>query len=336
MLKKTIPMYYIVVALVLGALIPSCFLFKNADSKRSQEGSVKAQQCSEYNIARLTGYKHIKPLVSAETACESRKYAALKQHLETTIKEYKKQGILTTASVYVRDFRQGEWTLVGEGEQFAPGSLLKVPIMMAYLRMAELNPSILDKKMRLASPIANLPSQVFKGKSIEIGKEYSVRELLNYMIIESDNSATVLLTSSMEFEVFKKMFVDLGLQEPKPVDNDFKITAKEYSMFIKALYNASYLNIQNSEYAVALLSQSEFKEGIVKNLPSSLLVAHKFGEAGNANEHQLHESGIIYLDGRNYMITVMTKGKELNSLSNILGGISRLIYDDMRNLEKNL
>jgi beta-lactamase class A len=336
MLKKTIPMYYIAVALVLGALIPSYLLLKKSNSSRTEENKSAAQQCSEYNIARLTGYKHIKPLVSAETACESRKYAGVKQDLERAIKEYKKQGLLTSASVYVRDFKKGEWTLVGEGEQFAPGSLIKVPILMAYLRMAEVTPSILDKKMRLASPIANLPSQVFKGKSIEIGKEYSVKELLHYMIADSDNSATVLLTSSMEFEVFRKMFVDLGLQEPKPVDNDFKITAKEYSMFMKALYNASYLNIQNSEYALSMLSQSEFKEGILKNLPSSLSVAHKFGEAGNVNEHQLHESGIIYLDGNNYMITVMTKGKELKSLSDVLGGISRLVYDDMRNLGKTL
>ncbi len=329
-------MYYIFVALALGALIPSFLLFKKTSFQTNQENKTASLQCSEYNIARLTGYKHIRPLVSAETACESRKYATLKQHIESAVKEYKKQRVLTSASVYIRDFKQGEWTLIGEGEQFAPGSLIKVPILMAYLRMAELNPALLNKKMRLASPITNLPSQVFKGKSIEIGKEYSVKELLHYMIVESDNSATVLLTSVMDFEVFKKMFLDLGLPEPKPVDNDFKITAKEYSMFIKALYNASYLTFQDSEYAVTLLSQSEFKEGIVKNLPSSLQVAHKFGEAGNLNEHQLHESGIVYLDGHNYMITVMTKGKELKPLSDVLGGLSRLVYDEMRSLGKSL
>ncbi len=329
-------MYYVIVALVLGAFIPSYLLFKNSKPQNAEENKSKSLLCSEYNIARLTGYKHIKPLVSAETACESSKYAALKQHLEAAIKDYKKQGILSTASVYVRDFKQGEWTLIGEGEQFAPGSLIKVPIMMAYLRMAELNPSLLKKKMRLSSPIASLPSQAFEGKSIEVGKEYTVQELLHYMIAYSDNNATVLLTNSIDFEVFKKMFTDLGLQEPKPVDNDFKITAKEYSMFIKALYNASYLNIQNSEYAVSLLSQSEFREGIVKNLPPSLQVAHKFGESGSVSEHQLHESGIIYLDGHNYMITVMTKGKEIKPLAEVLSGVSRLVYNEMRNLGKTL
>ena len=81
-------MYYIVVALALGALIPSFLLFKNNQSQNSQENKAKALQCSEYNIARLTGYKHIKPLVSAETACESRKYTPLKEHLEAAIHTY--------------------------------------------------------------------------------------------------------------------------------------------------------------------------------------------------------------------------------------------------------
>lgn len=97
----------------------------------------------------------------------------------------------------------------------------------------------------------------------------------------------------------------------------------------KALYSAGYLKRRASDSALSLLTQTVFREGLVKELPASRIVAHKFGEAGNDQIHELHESGIIYLDNNPYMITVMSRGTDWNTLSGILGHISKIVYDKM-------
>jgi beta-lactamase class A len=254
----------------------------------------------------------------------------LKQKIEQVIQDYKKQNKLNGASVYLRDFRLGEWTLIGENERFAPGSLIKVPIMMTYLKAYEHDTKILDQKFVFNTPFEGIPIQNIKDRSIEMGKEYSVKELLKYMIAYSDNNATAILANNINFEVYKKVFTDLGLPEPKIQDSNFSISAKEYSIFIKALYNASYLTIDNSELGASLMGECTFKDGLSKGFPSDTKFAHKFGETGNALERQLHESGIIYLKNDSYMLTVMTKGKDLGQLSSILAAISKLVYDEMQ------
>jgi hypothetical protein len=86
------------------------------------------------------------------------------------------------------------------------------------------------------------------------------------------------------------------------------------------------LGIESSEFALNLLSQSTFKDGIVSALPFGIVVAHKFGEQGDANSKQLHDMAIIYTGDHPYLITIMTKGKEMKELSRIIGSISTLIY----------
>jgi beta-lactamase class A len=56
---------------------------------------------------------------------------------------------------------------------------------------------------------------------------------------------------------------------------------------------------------------------------------HKFGEAGNQFEKQLHETGIIYLNSNPYLLSVMTKGKDNAQLSKLIGEISAAVYLEM-------
>jgi beta-lactamase class A len=63
---------------------------------------------------------------------------------------------------------------------------------------------------------------------------------------------------------------------------------------------------------------------------------HKFGEAGDANEKQLHESAIIYLDNNPYLLTIMTKGNDMKKLPDVINQISALIYQNMNVASKNM
>jgi len=42
---------------------------------------------------------------------------------------------------------------------------------------------------------------------------------------------------------------------------------------------------------------------------------------------QLHDCGIVYYPQRPYVICVMTKGRDLDVLKNVIKGISEIVYE---------
>jgi beta-lactamase class A len=154
------------------------------------------------------------------------------------------------------------------------------------------------------------------------------------MIKYSDNAATVLLERYMDSKTLQKLFKDIGVEVPNAYADQYLFTVKDYSLFMRTIYNAGILTIKNSEFAAELLSESEFKDGILKGIPATTKVAHKFGEAGDPNQKQLHESAIVYLDNGGYLLTVMTKGKDIKKLSELIGELSRVVYTDEINMSK--
>ena len=174
-----------------------------------------------------------------------------------------------------------------------------------------------------------MPSQNFVSDSIRPGHKYKIRDLLYQMIANSDNHATLLLQDNIDFASFKKTITDLGFDDNKLIDTNYKFKAREYSIFFEALYNAAYLNSSSSEYASSLLAQCKFKDGILKNLPADVKVIHKFGEYAADEDRELHESAIIYVNNNAYLITIMTKGHDFSKLSDLMGHLSKMIYDYM-------
>jgi len=208
--------------------------------------------------------------------------------------------------------------------------LFKVITMTTLLKMAESNIAILDKDV-LYSEKLNPPTQTFNSRTIIPGHKYKVRELIYYMIVYSDNNATMLLHKYMDVDMFTKIFTDLGLPKPEVSNNTYTLPVKEYSRFISVLYDGSYLSIPSCEFAISLLCESDFGLGMTRELPKTVRVAHKFGEAGHPGDRELHESAIVYLQGHPYLITIMTRGKESTKLAEIISHISKMAYDHMTN-----
>jgi beta-lactamase class A len=85
-----------------------------------------------------------------------------------------------------------------------------------------------------------------------------------------------------------------------------------------------------------LLAKSNFKEGMVAGLPQGIKLVHKFGEGGDVNgELQLHETGIIYMPGGPYLITIMTKGNDLQQLAAIIAALTKTTYNGLVRINDN-
>ncbi len=334
MLKKQVPVYLLLIITIASSAL-MFFLTKTFDIYSGSSSGVAVEE-NTYKISRLNGYTFIKPLISAKPVNEAAKYLSIKESAQRLIQSSIDDGTLESASVYLRDFENSDWFSINSEEKYMPGSLLKVPELITFLKMEEQNPGTLDRKLTFAHQFVTDKTANILSKSIQIGQSYTIRELLRYMIEYSDNNATYLLNQNISVPTFQKVFVDLGLDAPDWNASTFYVGSKDYSVFMEALFNASYLTIKNSEYAVSLLMKSDYEDGIRKGIPvSNLRIAHKFGESGTNVNKQLHETAIFYINNEPYLITIMTKGKnnvDFPRLAKVIQEISGSVYNQLVSL----
>lgn len=241
-------------------------------------------------------------------------------------------------AVYFRSLNNGPWFGINEDENFFPASLLKVPLMIAYLKWAEENPEILKKEIKYEESYFKLPGnfnnlQYFKPENpIELGKTYTVWELIERMIIDSDNNAKNLLVLNLDImERLLKVYTDLGLVTPPEFRGEGDVlSAHEYASFFRILYNASYLSKENSQKALELLTKTKFNQGLVAKLPQDLTIAHKFGEHQDKKQtfKQLHDCGIVYYPSYPYILCIMTRGENFEVLEKVIQEISLATYEE--------
>lgn len=332
-LKKKIAFPYIIGSTLLAVLITfSVMSFVNNKKEAHYLSEIESSNSCNFSIKRLDGYRFVKPLMFVDNTDEEADLALTKQEINTLIENYKTNQGVISASVYLRDYEANGWMALNENEKYEPGSLFKVPILIAYLKMNEQYPGVLDKDLTFSQTFAIDKNVAYKSKTIQLGKSYKIKELLRYMIEFSDNNATALLNNNLNTEVLEKLFEDFGLQKPDVHAKNYYFTVKEYSIFIRSLYNASYLTIEDSEFAASLMSKSEFNDGIKKFIPKDVKIISKFGESGTNVEMQLHETAIVYLKNRPYLLTVMTKGKDNKSLLNLISEISKITFSNLNNM----
>jgi hypothetical protein len=94
----------------------------------------KPPSSDKLEIVRDRSYKFTRPLRYFETKNQSNTLESLKEKLKSQISENKENGTLFQASVYLRDLENGEWTTINEDVGYHPGSLIKVPMMIYYLK----------------------------------------------------------------------------------------------------------------------------------------------------------------------------------------------------------
>ena len=281
------------------------------------------------DVKRMDGFNYIQPLLFVDEECESERLVPIKEKINAIVERYKTTEGVTNASVYLKSYDDNGWTTINESEKYEPGSLFKVPILIAILKMNELNPGFINKSITYSKPFNINKDLLYNAKSIQLGHTYTVKELLNYMIAYSDNNATALLETYMKPEVLQKIFKDMRLEIPNMYAKEYLFTVKDYSLFMRTIYNASYLSIDDSEYAAELLAKCNFIDGIVKGLPKEVRVIHKFGESGNLTVRQLHETAIVYVNEKPYLLTIMTKGKDAKKLAELISEISSTVYNDI-------
>jgi beta-lactamase class A len=277
--------------------------------------------------------------INAEVACHGggviskAGYAGLQSTLETYIAEQKKSGSISEVALYFRDLENGPVFGINETADFAPASLLKLPLALVYLTQAERNPEVLQEEVSVVNPEWNFYQSYPSSEKIDPRQPHTIEELLIHMLKYSDNDAYGVLQTQIyelhEEDLMKNTFLELGFISPTDITDEV-LSVRRYAGILRALYNSSYVNADLSEKVLAWLSGSMFNDGIVGGVPQTIEVAHKFGERILADgAKQLHDCGIIYYPDNPYLLCVMTKGRNFTEMATVIRHISSELYKEI-------
>lgn len=251
------------------------------------------------------------------------------------IEQKKQNNKILRASVFYRDLDSRRWFGINADEHFYPASLLKLPISIAYYKLAEGNPEILNKKVTIPeSQTDQNTKQYFEVKSrIRPGEEYTIKELIENMLENSDNNPIQALNQNLPAEYSYNVLRDLGLPEPEIHNgkSNWDMTVRLYAGILRSLYITSYLTPKYSEELLSYLTKSTFDKGIRAAIPKDTQIAHKFGEAallnseGKVETRVLHDCGIVYDPNNPYIICIMTSGSDIAGMLQTIQDIAKIV-----------
>lgn len=280
-------------------------------------------------------YKFTNPILDFELSATSSESIISSNDARRFVENIQQQAGIDHISVYFRDLNNGPWIGINEKEYFTPASMLKTPLLIALYKWSESSPSILSQSIVAEERFfSNIPKQKnSEPTDINIGQSYTLAVLGEKMIQNSDNVATAMLYEQIPKEFIDNTFLNIGIVRVNQ-NNEIFLRIKDMAAFYRILFNASYLNREHSETVLKILSETNYRDGLVAGVPDTVHVAHKFGERfpidfKNIKEDmiQLHDCGIVYHPKAPYILCVMTRGNDLKKQQTIIKQISRFFYE---------
>jgi beta-lactamase class A len=238
------------------------------------------------------------------------KQKVLWQKLEAEIQEVDRHldGVMGVA---IEDLTTGDHFFLQEDEVFAQASSIKITVL------ANLYLQVQQGKLKLTDPYTVQSSDLVPDSDIMGGltpgvTRLTLRDLATMMVAVSDNSATNVLIDRVGMQNVNAMLDGLGLTHTrlrrKMMDlqaakegRENISTPREMMTLLDAIYHGKLMNQESTADFFKMLSTNK-ASFIPRDLPADLKVANKPGEL----EAVRNDSGIVFVEGRPYVICVMT------------------------------
>lgn len=215
-------------------------------------------------------------------------------------------------SLYFEYLPTGANINVNRDQNIWPASLIKIPVAMSAMKKVEEGTWKLDNELVILDEDKDPEfGSLYKQPT---GTTFTIKRFLEESLINSDNTAHFVLLRNIDAEELEQTYRHLGMDDiidgfkkaPQDKEYDNRITAKRYTIFFRSLYNATFLSPEYSELFLDILERAP-KEYLNLGMPADVKFVHKTGI--RTDEHVWADSGIVYIPGRPYLITVMIQKK---------------------------
>ncbi len=215
-------------------------------------------------------------------------------------------------AILIKDLDNSWRFSYNEDKLFPSASVVKVPIMLACFYAADEGKINLEERLCLKNSDKVTGSGILKNTTE--GRQFTVSELIELMIVESDNTAANMLVDRLGFEYLNRLFKKMGLRHTnisrkmmhfkyrkKGIEN--YTTAKDMAYILEKIYRKEFLNRDVSEKCLELLKRQKIRDRIPSKLPAFIVTANKTG----LERRICHDVGIVFTPKGNFLICVLTR-----------------------------
>jgi beta-lactamase class A len=250
------------------------------------------------------------PCVAQTAAPSSSKQRVLWQKLEASVQTVD-QHLDGVMGVAIEDLATGDHFFLREDEVFAQASSIKIAVLANLYLQAERGKLKLTDLYTVQSSDLVADSDIMNGLTPGVTR-VTFRDLATMMVAVSDNSATNVLIDRVGMPNVNAMLDSLGLTHTrlrrKMMDlqaanqgRENISTPREMMTLLDAIYHGKVLNKESTADFFKMLSTNK-DSWIPRDLPADLKVANKPGSL----EAVRNDSGIVFVEGRPFVICVMT------------------------------
>jgi beta-lactamase class A len=238
------------------------------------------------------------------------KHEVLWQKLEANIHDvdHHLDGVMGVA---IEDLTTGDQFFLHENEVFAQASSIKIAVLAnLYLQAQQGKLKLTDLYTVQGSDL--VPDSDIMGGLTPGVTRVTLRDLATMMVAVSDNSATNVLIDRVGMDNVNAMLDSLGLAHTrlrrKMMDLEAArqgreniSTPREMMTLLASIHRGKVLNHESETDFFKVLSTNK-DSWIPRDLPPGLKIADKPGSL----EAVRNDSGIVFVEGRPYVICVMT------------------------------
>jgi beta-lactamase class A len=248
--------------------------------------------------------------VAAPHPAAKQKEKALWQKMGTSIHSIDDQldGVMGVA---IEDLNSGDQFLLHEDEVFAQASSIKITVLANLYLQAQQGKLKLTDLYTVQSSDLVPDSDIMGGLTPGVTR-LTLRDLATMMVAVSDNSAANVLIDRLGLDNVNAMLDSIGLAhtrlrrkmmdlEAAKQGRENISTPRDMMTLLEALYRGKVLNPESSADFFKTLSTNK-DSFIPRLLPPNVKIANKPGEL----EAVRNDSGIVFVEGRPYVICVMT------------------------------
>lgn len=218
--------------------------------------------------------------------------------------------------------------------QLVSASIIKVPIMLAILNEVQ------NARLNFKDKILVKNQDILEDTEIFENGEgyYTIYELLNWMIIKSDNTATNVLIRKIGMETVnnylinvletKSTYLQRYMLDENAIKNGFNNYSSQQDMLniFTKLFNKTILNDELCDVSIKILYNQRCQNQIMRYIYEPVKFAHKTGSLDYLN----HDVGVMKIKDKQFYIGIsIYNSKNKKGNKKLVGALGKTIYEHL-------
>ena len=260
--------------------------------------------------------------------------------LKDLTEEINAEGITDNVSLYYKNLRDNYEVMINPDRSWIPASTVKAYVVVEAYRQKRLRLINFDSRVTI-SPENVVPTELESHdyQPLRAGVKATIRELIEAMITQSDNTAYNTLIDVLDRRNITSNLRKLGLNDTDVgeklslADIQYQVdaavaghqpnrtTAHNMGRLFDLLYQKK---VDDSEEILTIFKKQKFKDMIPAPLPLETIIAHKTG----VWSPYYHDGGIVYKPNEPYVLVIFTNRDD----ATVISRLSKIAYYKSRDV----